>query len=150
MDMKQIKELMAAMEKAGLRKVRVKEEKGFELELERNVEHVHASHPARHEPAHHFAPPPSAPLHRGGSEEEKKEGAYVSSPMVGTFYTSPSPDDPAYVKVGDQVNEDTVVCIIEAMKVMNEVKAGKKGKIAEVLLGNADAVEFGTNLFRIV
>ncbi len=152
MDMKQIKELMTVMEKAGLKKIRIKEEKGFELELERQCEPVVAS-VARHEPMHHFVPPSAIP-HRGTPEEEKKEapkpGSYVSSPMVGTFYTSPSPDDPAYIKVGDEVDEDTVVCIIEAMKVMNEVKAGKKGKIAELLLENADPVEFGTNLFRVI
>ncbi|MGE3715728.1 MAG: acetyl-CoA carboxylase biotin carboxyl carrier protein subunit, partial [Simkaniaceae bacterium] len=73
-----------------------------------------------------------------------------TSPMVGTFYASPSPDDEALVKVGDTVTEDTVVCIIEAMKVMNEVKAGKKGTVAEVFIESAHPVEFGTKLFRIV
>ena len=154
MDLKQIKELMAAMEKAGLKKIRIKEEKGFEIELERPFESSFAP-ASRHEPHPHFSPPsPSVPPSRHGHGEEKGESVkkenYVSSPMVGTFYSSPSPDDPAYVKVGDQVDENTVVCIIEAMKVMNEVKAGKKGKIAEILVGNADPVEFGTNLFRIV
>ncbi|NGX26552.1 MAG: Biotin carboxyl carrier protein of acetyl-CoA carboxylase [Chlamydiae bacterium] len=151
MDLKQIKELIAAMEKAGLRKMRIKEEKGFEVELERALEHPHPP-PPRHELPHHFAP--SAPPHRHPPEEEKmeatKEGDFVSSPMVGIFYSSPSPDDPAYVKVGDEVDEETVVCIIEAMKVMNEVKAGKKGKIAEILVSNADPVEFGTHLYRML
>ncbi len=152
MDMKQIKELMAAMEKTGLKKVRIKEEKGYELELERDSEH-NAPPPPRHhhEAPQHFAPPPSSPPHhKPPQEQESKKGTFVSSPMVGTFYSAPSPDDPAYVKVGDEVDENTVVCIIEAMKVMNEVKAGKKGKIAEVLLDSADPVEFGTHLFRIV
>lgn len=152
MDMKQIKELMASMEKAGIKKIRIKEEKGFEVELERDSEHAPAA-PARHhhhEPSHHFAPPPPVTPHRSGGEEEKKEGTHVSSPMVGTFYSAASPDDPSFVKVGDEVENDTVVCIIEAMKVMNEVKAGKKGKIVETLVSNADPVEFGTNLFRIV
>lgn len=151
MDMKQIKELMAAMEKAGLKKIRIKEEKGFELELEKHSEHHPPSH-VRHEPAHHFAPPAATPHHP--QPEEKKEahksGTFISSPMVGTYYSAPSPDDPAYVKVGNEVDEETVVCIIEAMKVMNEVKAGKKGKIAEILVDSADPVEFGTHLFRIV
>jgi acetyl-CoA carboxylase biotin carboxyl carrier protein len=69
--------------------------------------------------------------------------------MVGTFYSSPSPDQPVFVKVGDRVSENTVVCIIEAMKVMNEVKAGVSGVVAEVLVSNAEAVEFGSKLFRI-
>ena len=69
--------------------------------------------------------------------------------MVGTYYGSPSPDDDPFVKVGDSVKEDTVVCIIEAMKVMNEVKAGKRGVVGEVFLDNADPVEFGTKLLTI-
>lgn len=153
MDLKQIKELMAAMEKAGMKKIRIKEEKGFEIELERPCEQPAISI-ERSEPPHHFAAASTTPPPRHAHEEEKKEavkeGDFVSSPMVGTFYSAPSPDDPPYVKLGDQVTEDTVVCIIEAMKVMNEVKAGKKGKIAEVLVDNADPVEYGTHLFRIV
>ena len=122
--------------------------------MERGGE-VHHAPPPRHHEAPHFAPPPSSvPPARHHEPEAKKEGeakgTFVDSPMVGTFYSAPSPDDPPYVKVGDEVDENTVVCIIEAMKVMNEVKAGKKGKIAEVLLDNSDAVEFGTHIFRIV
>ena len=152
MDMKKIKELMAAMEKAGLKKMRIKEEKGFEIELERQSDH-HPTHSMRHEPHHHhFSPPAVTTPHREDEkgEAKAKEGTYVHSPMVGTYYSSPSPDDPSYVKVGDQVSEDTVICIIEAMKVMNEVKAGKKGKVAEIMVENADPVEFGTHLIRIV
>lgn len=154
MDMKQIKELIASMEKWGLKKIRVKEEKGFELELERHSVHPPLSE-MRSELHHQLPSAPSTP-HRLGVEESTKEkltppvGEYVISPMVGTYYSSPSPEDPSYAKVGDEVEEDTVVCIIEAMKVMNEVKSGKKGKIAEIMVNNADPVEFGTKLFRIV
>ena len=69
--------------------------------------------------------------------------------MVGTFYSSPSPDDPHFVKVGDKIEKHTVVCIIEAMKVMNEVKAGVGGTVAEILIESGHPVEFGTKLFRI-
>ena len=69
--------------------------------------------------------------------------------MVGTFYSTPSPDQPPYVKIGDYVSEDTVVCITEAMKVMNEVKAGVSGTVVEVLVDSSDPVQFGTKLFRI-
>jgi len=149
MEMKSIKELMASMEKSGIKKMRIKEEKGFEIELEREGEHHHPAPPPRPEPSHHHHLHPQ-PHHRPAMEEEKKEGTFITSPMVGTFYSAASPDDPAYIKVGDTVEEDTVVCIIEAMKVMNEVKANKKGKIVEILVNNSDPVEFGTNLFRIV
>lgn len=74
---------------------------------------------------------------------------YVTSPMVGTFYETPSPDDPAFVRVGDKIEKQTIVCIIEAMKVMNEVKAGVSGIVAEILVENGHPVEFGTKLFRI-
>ncbi len=83
-------------------------------------------------------------------KKSKAAGKFITSPMVGTFYASASPDDPVFVKVGDKVDENTVVCIIEAMKVMNEVKAGVSGTVAEILVDNAHPVEFGTKLFRIV
>lgn len=153
MDMKQIKELMAAMEKSGTKRLKIKEEKGYELELERGMEVAAPAH--RPEPHHHFAPapPPAHHSHPRPTHDEapaqEMAGDFIASPMVGTFYSSPSPDDPAYVKVGDTVEEDTIVCIIEAMKVMNEVKAGKKGKITEILVDNADPVEFGSKMFKI-
>ena len=80
---------------------------------------------------------------------KEPEGRFVTSPVVGTFYTSQAPGEPPFVRVGDTINEDTVVGIIEAMKVMNEVKAGIKGIVAEVLIDNAHPVEFGTHLFRV-
>jgi len=73
----------------------------------------------------------------------------IKSPMVGTFYRAPSPDAAPFIEVGGLVNEETVVCIIEAMKVMNEIKAEIKGVITEVLVENAKAVEFGQPLFRV-
>ena len=73
----------------------------------------------------------------------------VESPIVGTFYTAPSPDAPPFVKVGDTVTEDTVVCIIEAMKVMNEIKAETTGTITEICVSNGQAVEFGQALFKV-
>ena len=73
----------------------------------------------------------------------------IKSPMIGTFYRSPSPESAAYVEVGAEVNPETVVCIIEAMKVMNEIKAEAKGVITQVMVENAKPVEFGQPLFRI-
>ena len=83
-------------------------------------------------------PPPPA-----SSEQE------IKSPMIGTFYRAPSPESASYVEVGAEVNPDTVVCIIEAMKVMNEIKAEVKGVITQVLIENAKPVEFGQPLFRV-
>ncbi len=73
----------------------------------------------------------------------------ITSPIVGTFYTAPSPDSEPYVKVGDHVTPDTVVCIVEAMKVMNEIKAEAAGTIEKVMVSNGQAVEFGQVLFKI-
>ncbi|MBM3184283.1 MAG: acetyl-CoA carboxylase biotin carboxyl carrier protein [Chlamydiae bacterium] len=157
MEIEQIKDLMRALEESKLAKLIFK--KGdMEIRLEKETVN---------------APPHTAPrtivaqnatdaafqsefsLHgeRGGArhvESAKEEpGTFVTSPMVGTFYSSPAPDQPVFVKVGDRVDENTIVCIIEAMKVMNEVKAGVSGIVAEVMLDNAEPVEFGTRLLKI-
>jgi acetyl-CoA carboxylase biotin carboxyl carrier protein len=73
----------------------------------------------------------------------------VTSPMVGTFYSSASPDSDAFVSLGDTINDDSVVCIVEAMKVMNEIKAECSGRVAEICVTNAQPVEFGQVLFRL-
>ncbi len=73
----------------------------------------------------------------------------IPSPMVGTFYVSPSPDADAYVTVGSEINENSVVCLIEAMKVFNEIKAGVSGRIVKVLVKNEDPVEFGQPMFLV-
>jgi len=76
-------------------------------------------------------------------------GIEIKSPMVGTFYSAPSPESPAFLTVGQQVTPDTVVCIIEAMKVMNEVKAEVSGVVTEVCAENGKPVQFGQTLFRL-
>lgn len=73
----------------------------------------------------------------------------ITSPIVGTFYSAPSPDKPAYVSVGDKVNEATVVCIVEAMKLMNEIQAETSGTVAKIYVENGQAVEYGQPLFGI-
>jgi acetyl-CoA carboxylase biotin carboxyl carrier protein len=92
------------------------------------------------------APAPAAPA---TAPPPAPEGPEVKSPMIGTFYRSPSPDADSFVEVGSVVEPETVVCIIEAMKVMNEIKAEVKGTIAEVLLEDGKPVEYGQALFRI-
>ena len=77
------------------------------------------------------------------------EGKVITSPMVGTFYRTPSPDADPFIRVGDRVEEDTIVCILEAMKVMNEIPAEAVGEIAEVLVENGEPVEFGQPLFLL-
>lgn len=178
MELKQIKELMSVMQRTGTKRLVIKRE-GIELELEREENHVTRvyepavsmleENPLKNEIAMHRA---NMMLSRGGeiqttisnnttasigskemaakSAEPASAGIYITSPMVGTFYLSPGPDEPHFIKVGDKVEKDSVACIIEAMKVMNEVKAGVTGTIVEILVENGHPVEFGTKLFRVV
>lgn len=98
------------------------------------------------------APVPAAPAAAASRAAEKPEDAKliaIKSPIVGTFYAAPSPTAEPYVKAGATVNDDSVVCIIEAMKVMNEVKAECSGMIKKVLVENGAAVEFGQPLFLV-
>jgi len=172
-ELRQIKELMAAMRRYRTRRV-VYEKNGFKLELEQEgavaegmapevLQHTVAEMPGG--VAHYTAPFPAGgpgerDIAKGGgrppesaeeapSVEEDAGSAYVSAPIVGTFYQSSSPGEDAFVKVGDVVHESTVVCIIEAMKVMNEVKAGCDGVVEKVLVEDGHPVEFGAQLFQI-
>lgn len=93
---------------------------------------------------------PGAPASAGSAEAEAESNTVtIDSPIVGTYYRSPSPESPAFIEVGDDFDEDTVLCIVEAMKVMNEIKAERRGKIIEVLIENGQPVEFGQPLYRI-
>ena len=167
MELKQIKELMAAMGRTGTRKLSLKKE-GFELELEReNEPSMYRQDPQLAlDYSEEFSYLPgnsprataallrgremSAPLVSSAEAPSAHEAAsYITSPMVGTYYSAGAPEDPPFLKVGDKVEKNTVVCIIEAMKVMNEVKAGIAGTVVEVLVDNGSPVEFGTKLFRI-
>jgi acetyl-CoA carboxylase biotin carboxyl carrier protein len=94
-------------------------------------------------------PRPSAPTRAPMEAAEKKGGHVITSPFVGTFYRSPAPDQPAFVEVGATVKKGGVLCIIEAMKLMNEIESEVAGKVAEVLAQNGQPVEFGQPLFRI-
>ena len=99
--------------------------------------------------------PESKPEPEEKKEEKKKEVeedenlTEIKSPMVGTFYRAPSPDSPPYVEVGDMVKSDTVLCIVEAMKLMNEIKAECSGKVMEILVENGQPVEYGQPMFKI-
>jgi acetyl-CoA carboxylase biotin carboxyl carrier protein len=81
--------------------------------------------------------------------ENEKKGHLVNSPFVGTFYRTPAPDQPSFVEVGSVVRKGQVLCIIEAMKLMNEIEADEPGKITEILVENGQPVEFGQPLFRV-
>lgn|SRR3990167_6758952 len=149
MEIEQILQLVTRLEESKLKKLHLK--KGnFELQLEKADELVDRPVLKKVSLEHAIDSTFSGEAVKGPVRKIEIDGKCVTSPMVGTFYTTPGPDFPSFVKVGDIVDEDTVVCIIEAMKVMNEVKAGMKGKVVEILADHAQPVEFGTKLLRIV
>ncbi len=102
-----------------------------------------------------YQPPPQAAVSPGASSPaaptpaEDVDLQVIKSPMVGTFYSSPNPESPPFVKVGDHVGPETVVCIIEAMKVFNEIPAEVSGQVAAVLVESGAPVEFGQPLFKV-
>ena len=148
-DLKEIRTLIDLMKKNGLSVFKMERE-GFKITLKtssaRNADSiiaVSAPAPAALAPQRQ---PPGAPSDEAPPETSHKE---IKSPMVGTFYAAPSPDAPPYVTAGQEITPDTVVCIIEAMKVMNEIKAEISGVVAEVLAENGKPVQFGQTLFRV-
>ena len=149
MDLRKIKTLLQLMNENGLAEMELEEE-GIKIKFSKYSSHatpmIETSMPA----VAAMPLPASAPAAAEESSAAEPEGEIIKSPMPGTFYSAPSPDQPAFVKVGDNVDDETVVCIVEAMKVMNEIKAECSGKIAEVYVENGDPVEYGQPLFRVV
>jgi acetyl-CoA carboxylase biotin carboxyl carrier protein len=155
MELEQIKAIINMMKENDLSEFSL-EQDGFKIRIKRGPEGfqqtVVAPVPPPLPAVAAAAPAPPAPTAAPASPAPSpavSEVKFVASPMVGTFYRAPSPDAPPYVEVGTVVDEDTVVCLIEAMKVMNEIKAEVKGVITEVLAENAKPVEFGQKLFAV-
>ena len=143
MDLKDIKAIIDLMQKNGLTAFEM-EKGGFRIALAKESGIVPAVGYTPAPVAATPAPAAAAPAEAAPAASGKE----IASPMVGTFYTSPSPESPAFVKVGQKVTPDTVVCIIEAMKVMNEIKAEVSGTITEVAAENGQPVQFGQALYR--
>ncbi len=141
MELKEIETIVEMMAKNGLAEFDLERE-GFRIRIRRDSGCPTAP------PAALMATPP-APGPAPALPPPPTDTRDITSPMVGTFYRAPSPDATPYVEVGQQVTEDTVVCIIEAMKVMNEIKAELRGVISEVLAENGRPVDFGKPLFRV-
>ena len=149
-DIKEIKAVIDLMKKHDLSVFEI-EKDGFRLKLQRGASAPQATISAPAVAGGQSKPTgtgadPGAPAAKAIESVPMKE---IVSPMVGTFYRAGSPDAPPFVEVGKPVSEDTVVCIIEAMKVMNEIKAETSGVIAEVLAENGKPVQFGQGLFKV-
>ena len=153
-DLKEIRKIVELMNEHDLTLFDMSKE-GFHLKLRKGpdaeaMRGLLGSLPAA--PAYAPSAPPAgsvAPAAAVPAAAQVDEGEAINSPMVGTFYRKPGPDSPEFVKVGDVVSEGQVICIIEAMKVMNEIKAEKSGKITEALVEDGTPVQFGDALFRI-
>src|ERR1051326_3444103 len=146
-DLKDIKAIIDLMKKNDL-SVFEMEKDGFRLKLQKGL----GDQPVVSAPATTAPPLAAAASQTAAAPEAAADGGPlrdIVSPMVGTFYRATSPDAASFVDVGQSVSEDTVVCIIEAMKVMNEIKAETSGVIAEVVAENGKAVQFGQVLFRV-
>jgi acetyl-CoA carboxylase biotin carboxyl carrier protein len=162
MDFKQIQELIKLINKSNIGEVTV-EEKGFKITVkqkEEHIQHVISGPYQQHQAAPSYSPPPpvSAPGATGAPSTNGKskpiEAAAdnlitIKSPMIGTFYRSSAPDKPSFVNVGDETEPGKVVCIIEAMKLFNEIESEVKGKIVKVLVEDASPVEFDQPLFLV-
>ncbi|MBR7156236.1 MAG: acetyl-CoA carboxylase biotin carboxyl carrier protein [Lentisphaeria bacterium] len=148
MDFKEIRQLVSLMGEYNLTEVTIESE-GTNICLRRGgaVEAVPVQLPVQM-PVMQSVPAVSAAAPEVPAAPAAKAET-IDSPLVGSFYRSPSPDAAPFVQVGDRVNEETVVCIIEAMKVMNEIKAEKSGVIKEILVDNGQPVEFGQPIFVI-
>ncbi len=152
MNLKDIKGIIDLMKKNAVSEFEM-EEGDFKIKLKRAPGKLHKGEVgvAQEGPAIVTAPvvAPAVPAPATPAPEPVAEGLEVKSPMIGTLYRRPSPDSDPFVEVGTAVEPDTVVCIIEAMKVMNEIKAEVKGVIAEVLVEDGKPVEYGQALYRI-
>lgn len=162
----EIKELIRALDKSDIGELEIRGENKEKLTIKKEgaaqtavvaAETVQQQQPVpapQNEAPAPAAPKEDTPAKAPEAKEEAKAAEddsleEITSPMVGTFYRAPSPDADPYVKKGDKVGEETVVCIVEAMKLMNELEAEVSGEIVEILVDNGELVEYGQPLFRV-
>lgn len=152
MDIRKVKKLIELLDESGIAEIEITEGE----ESVRISRHASSAAP----PAYMAAAPmpaaaapapaaPAAPVAAPAPAEVEEEGYAVTAPMVGTFYSAPSPGSPSFVQVGDRVNEGDTLCIVEAMKMMNQIEADVAGTIKSIRVQNGDPVEYGQILFVI-
>ena len=148
-DINQIRELVKVAEESGVGEI-VVEEEGVRIAVRMPGQIASAPAPAVAAPAAQVVPAPAAPAPAAEEKSDRPASWYaVTAPMVGTYYEAPAPGEPPFVKVGDEVAANETLCIVEAMKLMNEITAEEMGTVREVCLADATPVEFGTVLFYI-
>ncbi|CEA00073.1 Biotin carboxyl carrier protein of acetyl-CoA carboxylase [Jeotgalicoccus saudimassiliensis] len=144
MNLEQVDSLIEKMERASLTEISYKD-KDVDIKLKREITQAvtQAPQPVQTQAAPQQVQAPAKEV------QPEDEGIVVRAPMVGTFYKAPSPEADAYVKVGDKVSSTSVVCILEAMKLFNEIQAEVSGEVTEILVDDGDMVEYNQPLFRL-
>ena len=154
MDIRKVKKLIELLEESGVSEIEIREG-------EESVRITRGAQPAPAAARINVPSPPTAPpvnepaasrraaSHQPAAADYADRGHVITAPMVGIFYTAPSPDDPDFVAKGQTVKPGDVVCIIEAMKIMNQIEADAGGKLLDILVENGEAVEYGQPLFVI-
>ena len=145
MEYDKIKQLMEDMGKSNIEELEIEFPEGMKISMKKNVAVASTQQVVAQQSTNIPVIQTTQPV----EEEPKEEYKEIKSPMVGTFYSKPSPDKEAFVKVGDKVKKGQVVCIIEAMKLMNEIEAEFDGEVVEVCLNDGDSVEYGKTLFKL-
>jgi acetyl-CoA carboxylase biotin carboxyl carrier protein len=158
LDLKQIKQIIDLMKRSELTEFAVEEE-GFKLKIRRGLNGLPTVSTSKGSnspfvPESNSTPPmavqaPAVTLPGSPVLVDEPGISYIKSPMVGTFYRSPSPESKPFLEVGAKVEETTLICIIEAMKIMNEIQAETKGTVVELLVENGQPVEYGQRLFKL-
>lgn len=155
MDIRSIRKLIEIVEESNIAEIEIKEGE-HTVRITRNKEPIIMQAPAMQQTYQaqpqqmQNAPTPSAPAPETAAPATPViSGEAITSPMVGTFYAAPSPDAPAFAQVGQKINVGDTLCIIEAMKIMNPIEAEVSGTIKQILVSNADPVEYGQTLFII-
>ena len=152
MDIRKVKKLIELLEESGIDEIEIKEgEESVRISRHRPTVAAHYAMPPMHAAAPAPAAAPSSAPAAAPAKAESSEpaGHKVRSPMVGTFYRAPSPDSKNFVEVGQSVKAGDVLCIIEAMKMMNQIEADKAGTVSAILVDNAQPVEYDQPLFVI-
>ncbi|WP_189723318.1 acetyl-CoA carboxylase biotin carboxyl carrier protein [Staphylococcus warneri] len=155
MNFKEIKELIEILDQSNLTEINIEDNKGSVVNLKKEKETEIITPQVAQQPAPSVAHPQVAQSAPQVSEDTQSQEVVadnyetINAPMVGTFYKSPSPEEGAYVQVGDKVSNDTTVCILEAMKLFNEIQAEISGEIVEILVEDGQMVEYGQPLFKV-
>lgn len=157
----EIRELIRMVDRSSIAEFSIKNGENQEFTIKKNTIQTINAEPAeminerKEQPIQAPKAEVTAVAETGSKQEETKQDAKpenlkeIVSPMVGTFYAAPSPEDPPFIKIGDKVEDETIVCIVEAMKLFNEIEAEIKGEIVEVLVKNGELVEYGQPLFYV-